>query len=70
MYQNFVYLILSEKRLIILDHPINDQNYWHLMDNNGNNQQLLLNTCKTFCLGYLFGSQYGKQVVNSPYEFQ
>jgi hypothetical protein len=40
------------------------------LDNNGNNQQLLYNTCKIFCLGYLYGSQYKNQVVNSPYEFQ
>jgi hypothetical protein len=70
MFEYFVYLIISEKRLVILDHQMNDKNYHKLMDNNGGNQQLLYNTCKIFCLGYLYGSQYENQVVNSPYEFQ
>ena len=70
MYQYFVYIIISEKRLIILDHARNDNNYSILMDNNGNDQQMLYNTCKIFCLGYLYGGRYGQQVTNSPYEFQ
>lgn len=70
MYQYFVYLIISEKRLVILEQPISDNNYHKLMDNNGYNQQMLYNTCKIFCLGYLYGGQYGQQVINSPYEFQ
>jgi len=73
MYQYFVYLIISEKRLIILDHSVNDKNYCNLLYNNGDNQQMLYNICKMFCLGYLYGSQYGQygqSVINSPYEFQ
>ena len=70
MFEYFVYLIISEKRLVILDHPMNDKNYYKLMDNNGGDQQMLYHICKIFCLGYLYGSKYENHVVNSPYEFQ
>lgn len=70
MNQLFVYQILSEKRLVILDNPINDKNYHLLMDTSGGNYQTSYNNCKLFCLGYLYGSQYGGEIVNSPYEFQ
>ena len=70
MYKYFVYLIISEKRLVIVENPINDKNYYKLMDNNGANRQMLYNNCKIFCLAFLYGGQYGQQVRNSPYEFQ
>ena len=70
MYEYFVYLILPEKRLVILDHRMNDKNYHLLMNNNGGNQSLLYSLCKTFCLGYLYGGQHGQKIVNSPYEFE
>ena len=69
MYKFYVYLILDEKRLVILKNPVDDKNYHLLMDNNGANENLLLNTCKMFCLGYYFGSLYDEEVVNNPQEF-
>ena len=70
MYQYFLYLRVSENRLVITEKPMNDRDYHHLMDNNGYDHQVLMNSIKMFCLGYICGGQHGKQVVNSPYEFQ
>lgn len=70
MYQYFVYLILLENRLIILDHPIHNEKYYLLMSNNGGNKEMLLAICKTFCLGYLYGGEYGKKLNNSAFEFK
>jgi len=70
MYQYFLYLKVSENRLVITENPINDKDYYQLMNNNGGDQQMLMNTIKMFCLGYIYGGQYGKQVINSPHEFQ
>lgn len=69
MYQYFVYLILSENRLIILDHSIDDKKYTLLMSNNGGDNEMSITVCKTFCLGYLYGGIYGKKVNNSYFEF-
>ena len=70
MYKYFVYLIISENRLIIVDGQIKNSDYCQLMDTCGGNLELAINSCKMFCLGYIYGGQYGKQVKNSPYEFQ
>lgn len=69
-YYFYIYLIIDENRLVIKENKIIDENYHLLMDNNGNNRQVLHNTCKIFCLGYLYGSgNNGKQVINDPHEF-
>jgi len=70
MYYYFVYLKLDENRLVITDNEISDSNYFHLMNNNGGNKQLLFNFCKLFCLGYLYGSNNGgRHVINDQQEF-
>jgi len=72
MYEYYIYLIMSENRLIICDHQIINSDYYMLMNNNGNNNTLLYDTCKIFCLGYIYGTynELNKPVVNKPIEFQ
>ena len=70
IYYYYVYLTIDQNRLVITESKINDGNYRKLMDNNGGNRQQLFNTCKMFCLGYLYGSRNGgRKVVNDPHEF-
>jgi len=69
-YYFYVYLKLDENRLVISENEINDSNYFHLMNNNSGNRQILFNSCKLFCLGYLYGSNNnGRCVINDPQEF-
>jgi hypothetical protein len=74
MNQKFVYLILSQKRLVILSSKMNDRDYRELM-NTGNDggigmESLLMTTCKMFCIGYIMGSQSSIKPVNLLEEFQ
>lgn len=70
--ENYVYLILSENRLVILRQKNDDPNYYHLLNNNGHvsQQNMLEAICKTFCIGYILGSERSKKCVNNIYEFQ
>jgi hypothetical protein len=70
MNQCFVYYIKSQNRLIILKDRINNSDYYLLMDNNGGSESELYNLCKTFCIGYILGSQNGLAPINNVIEFQ
>jgi hypothetical protein len=63
-----VYLILSEKRLIIVDKKIEDENYVHLHESRSSNLDIAIHCCNCFCAGYLFGNGAIK-VINSLKEF-
>jgi len=66
----YVYLILSENRLVIMENKFVNDDYHLLMDNNGENKISLYNTCKIFCLGYLYGSRSnGRIIINDPHEY-
>lgn len=66
----FVYLILSEKRLVITQNPINSKNYYKLMDTDAFNGVAM---CKMFCIGYLMGNSIGREssytILNDVREF-
>lgn len=69
-YYNYVYLIKSENRLVILEGQERDSDYHLFMSNNGNNYESLKNTCKMFCLGYIYGCVTGNVPVNNVKEFE
>lgn len=66
----FVYLIISEKRLVITQNQINSKNYQLLMNTDGFNGVQL---CKMFCIGYLMGNTIGREtsytILNDVKEF-
>ncbi len=70
MYKCFVYLIISENRLVIMDNSVDDKNYHLLMNNEGYDRVTLRQLCKMYCLGYFYAGSHNIKVVNSPYEFQ
>lgn len=70
MYQYFVYLKLSENRLVIFEKPMNNNDYFILMNIDGGDRELLINYVKMFCMGIILGGTYGKQVINTMQEFQ
>lgn len=70
MYKSFVYLKLSDRRLVIVNKMINDSDYFYLMHSEGNDYKLVMDNCKSFCMGFIRGSEYGEVVVNSDSEFQ
>ena len=69
MHYFYVYLILSQNRLVITKQKIDRADYHPLLDNNGGNEQVLYTICKMFCLGYISGSISGRKIVNDPSEF-
>lgn len=70
MHEYFVYLIVPENRIIIVQEKLNNSDYLELMSVTGYNKQQLLRTCNTFCLGYIMGGLYGEKPVNLPEEFK
>ena len=71
MNDYYVYLIKSQNRLTIVKQKIVNNDYLHLMDNNGGEEQTRLYLCKVFCLGYLYGNMNKEtKLVNDPIEFQ
>ena len=71
MNQKFVYLILSQKRLVIVSSKITDKDYHELMNTGADGpESLLITTCKMFCIGYIMGTQSGIKPVNLLEEFQ
>ncbi len=68
----YVYLILSENRLVILRQKVENSDYYLILNNSGDSSQinLLESFCKTFCLGFILGSESTKRPINNIYEFQ
>lgn len=70
MNQKFVYLILSQRRLVILSSKMHDKDYHELMNTADGPESFLITTCKMFCIGFIMGSQSGTNPVNLLEEFQ
>lgn len=70
MHEYFVYLIKSQKRLVITNHSVSSDDYVLMMNNNGYDRYLQENMCKLFCIGYIRGSALGVSVINSVDEFR
>lgn len=68
-YQNYVYLDTKANRLLIVQKPLDDKDFLQLMTNNGTSQELSINYCKLFCLGYMIGAK-NKMPINNINEFQ
>jgi hypothetical protein len=69
MIKFYVYLILSQNRLVIMETENTSSDYFRLMDNNGYDRVLQLSQCKLFCIGYTNGSKLKNPVINSVLEF-
>lgn len=66
MYTYYVYLNITENRLIITSQKIIDKKYSQLMHSTGS---ISLDICKMFCIGYIMGSKF-KTPINSIEEFK
>ena len=63
---------MREKRLVILEQKIKNENYSLLMYSNsyhGWDEKISLNICKVFCLGFITGSNNKIKIVNELNEF-
>jgi len=68
-YQNYVYLDTKANRLLIVQKPLDDKDFLQIMTNNGTSQELSINYCKLFCLGYMIGDK-NKMPINNINEIQ
>ena len=62
----WVYLIKSQKRLIISNIKICNADYHELLNSNGNN---VLTICKSYCIGLIQGSKLNMEIINNVQEF-
>lgn len=69
MYKLFVYLDLKSNRLMIVNEQIENNNFFQLMKNNGQDLTMLYSCCKLFCIGYIMGSNK-ETPINDINEFQ
>lgn len=70
MYKNYVYVILSENRLIITQKEIIDKDYFLTFSVDSINPIFGINSCKCFCLGFIYGSNSGRKIKNLEDEFK
>lgn len=68
-YTFYIYLVLSQNRLVITQQKIVNIDYHLLMYNDGFDPITLNLICKTFCLGYICGNASGRKILNDPNEF-
>lgn len=70
MKKLYVYLILSQKRLIITENEILDDDHHLLLRSTGPNIEHTRALCKTYCIGYIIGNKTSGKVINDPQEFK
>lgn len=68
--ERFVYYIISQNRLVILNQSKIDDDYRLLLSNDGFDSVYLTNLCKMFCSGFIIGNQNNElSVTNDINEF-
>jgi len=60
---HYVYLIKSQKRLIVCNQAIKNDDYHFLL--NSTNEQ----ACNAYCVGFIYGNEYNQVVINKAIEF-
>jgi hypothetical protein len=65
--KHYVYLIISQNRLVITSVKMSNEAYHFMFSSEGH---FSLVSCKTFCAGCLMGSATGIKLVNTIEEFQ
>jgi hypothetical protein len=65
--KHYVYLIISQNRLVITADSINKEDYIFMLSSEGVASKEI---CKAFCAGCLMGSINGIKFVNTIEEFQ
>lgn len=65
----YVYLILSQNRLVILQSLMQSDDY-HMLFSSKGNPMLGENNCKIYCMGYMVGTHAAKTPINSAEEFE
>ena len=63
MKRYYVYLIISERRLVILSKEVDNEDYNLLIDSQSRG------SCMIFCAGVSYGNRAQCTIVNSPLEF-
>ena len=70
MYKRYVYLIISQNRLVILNEEKNDKDYHLFLENNGSSRDELMMACKVFCAGFILGANSDCKPINELKEFE
>jgi len=78
MYTHYVYLIVSQRRIVVLPSPVKDEDYVELLQQQASNRHTGECVSKSFAAGIVMGSKHlggfmgplkGGQVVNELDEF-
>jgi hypothetical protein len=70
MYKFYVYYIISEKRLVILNEEKKDKDYHLFLKNNGDSRDELITNCNVFCIGFILGANRDVKPINKLEEFK
>lgn len=68
-YNRFIYLIIDESRLVITEKEIEHENYFLLINTDGEDENILQSGCEMFCLGFITSSYNEIKVKNNINEF-
>jgi hypothetical protein len=68
MNKHYVYLVMSQDRLVVTAHEIANTDYRSLFSAEARNPIDARHVCNAFCIGYIIGNQ-GITVVNYETEF-
>jgi hypothetical protein len=70
MTKLYVYIIISQNRLVITKKEYDDSDHLRLTTLESYNEAMLMNTAKTLCSGYILGRNINIDVVNDIDEFK
>jgi hypothetical protein len=68
MNKHYVYLVMSQDRLVVTSHKIVNTDYRSLFCAEARSADDARHVCNAFCIGYIIGNQ-GVTVVNFATEF-
>lgn len=69
MITYYVYLIKSQKRLVILKNKVDNNDYHEFMKTSNIDDDESERICKVFCIGFILGGSWYIELVNDINEF-
>lgn len=69
MITYYVYLIKSQKRLVILKNKVDNNDYHEFMKTSNSKESISEIMCKMFCVGFILGGSWNIELVNDINEF-
>lgn len=69
MMTYYVYLIKSQKRLVITKTKVDSNDYHQFLNTFNPNEKISETICKMFCVGFILGGNWDIELINDINEF-